>query len=522
MATKSGLTATNGEEEPFRYELGKYGMIKGSLKVTGNEELTRITWFAAFSTYAAYAFLVSMGHIRDLFSRVAGKFGMSRHFPKTRKNYAPLLRPLENFYTRRLYHRISDCWNRPVGSAPGAVIDVLERCRDPRALGGMQLTGGRRRAINLGSYNYLGFGDDWNGTCADQVLPALARYPAGVSAARADLGTAAAHRELERTVARFVGKEDAVVFNMGYGTNAATVPALVGPGCLIVSDALNHTSIVAGCRASGAKIRTFPHNDAEALGEVLREAIALGQPRTRRPWKKVLVMVEGIYSMEGEICDLKGIVEVCKRYKAYLYLDEAHSIGALGATGRGACEYCGVDPADVHVMMGTFTKSFSGMGGYIAGDRALVNHLRTRCAGPLHQNALSPVVAQQILTAVRIIMGEDGTDLGRRKLDALRENCNRVRAALVRMGLHVYGNYDSPVVPVMLYNPAKIAAFSRELLRRGVAAVVVGFPATSVVLSRSRVCVSAGHTKEDLDHALQQIEEVAKLIKIRYALSPFG
>jgi len=300
------------------------------------------------------------------------------------------------------------------------------------------------------------------------------------------------------------------------------VPALVGPGCLIVSDALNHTSIVAGCRASGAKIRTFPHNDAEALGEVLREAIALGQPRTRRPWKKVLVMVEGIYSMEGEICDLKGIVEVCKRYKAYLYLDEAHSIGALGATGRGACEYCGVDPADVHVMMGTFTKSFSGMGGYIAGDRALVNHLRTRCAGPLHQNALSPVVAQQILTAVRIIMGEDGTDLGRRKLDALRENCNRVRAALVRMGLHVYGNYDSPVVPVMLYNPAKIAAFSRELLRRGVAAVVVGFPATSVVLSRSRVCVSAGHTKEDLDHALQQIEEVAKLIKIRYALSPFG
>mmetsp|Transcript_1071 Transcript_1071/g.1513 ORF Transcript_1071/g.1513 Transcript_1071/m.1513 type:complete len:531 (-) Transcript_1071:399-1991(-) len=516
IKTKEGL------EKSFHYELGRYGVEKDTLKVTGNEELTKITWFAALSTYLAYAFLICMGHFRDLFSRIAGSFGLSRHFPKNRKNYAPLLRPLENFYTRRLYHRISDCWNRPICSSPGAHIEVMERERSRDHLGSMRLTGRTQKCINLGSYNYLGFGDDWNTTCREPVLEALKNFPAGISSARMDLGTTSIHHELEKTVARFVGKEDAVVFNMGFGTNAATIPALIGKGGLIISDSLNHTSIVNGCRASGAMIRTFAHNDPEVLDETLREAIALGQPRTRRPWKKILVMVEGIYSMEGEICDLKAIVSVCKKYKVYLYLDEAHSIGALGPTGRGACEYCGVDPEDVDILMGTFTKSFSGMGGYIAGSKEIVDYLRVACSGLIYHNALSPVVSQQILHAIKIIMGEDGTDIGKKKLVALKENCNYMRAELVRMGLHVYGNYDSPVIPVMLYNPAKIAAFSRELLKRGLAMVVVGFPATSVVLSRSRVCISAGHSREDLDYALKQIAEVADLVKLRYSISAFG
>ena len=139
------------------------------------------------------------------------------------------------------------------------------------------------------------------------------------------------HRQLEAKVAKFVGKEDAVVFNMGYGTNSTTVPALVGRGDLIVSDELNHSSIVAGCRASGALIRSFKHNDAKALEEVLREAIAYGRPRTRRPWRKILVMVEGIYSMEGEICDLKNISKVAKKYKAYLSVRKSISVSGTPA-----------------------------------------------------------------------------------------------------------------------------------------------------------------------------------------------
>ena len=130
----------------------------------------------------------------------------------------------------------------------------------------------------------------------------------------------------------------------------------MGKGDLIISDALNHTSIVAGARASGAAIRIFKHNSNDDLDKVLSEAIVMGMPRTRRPWRKIVVMVEGIYSMEGEYCNLRSIVAVCKKYGVYVYLDEAHSIGAMGPTGRGCCEYCGVDTNDVDVLMGTFTK----------------------------------------------------------------------------------------------------------------------------------------------------------------------
>ncbi|CAM9929495.1 unnamed protein product, partial [Hapterophycus canaliculatus] len=155
--------------------------------------------------------------------------------------------------------------------------------------------------------------------------------------------------------------------------------------------------------------------------------------------------------------------------KAYIYLDEAHSIGALGKTGRGACEYCGVDTKDVDVMMGTFTKSFGGMGGYIAGSKELINHLRTRCAGIVYHNALSPVVARQVVTALRIIMGEDGTDIGAKKLKALRDNSNFVRSKLEGMGMHVLGDYNSPVIPALIYVPAKMSAFSKECYDRGMA-----------------------------------------------------
>merc|ERR1719502_1714861 len=225
---------------------------------------------------------------------------------------------------------------------------------------------------------------------------------------RMDFGNSTLHEELEEQVARFVGKEAALIHSMGYNTNVVTLAALMGPGTLIISDNLNHTSIVNGARGSSAQIRVFRSNDIAHLEEVLREAIINGQPRHHRAWKKILVVVEGIYSMEGAICKLKEIVHVAKKYKAYIYVDEAHSIGALGATGRGVCEHCGVDPKDIDVLMGTFTKSFGGMGGYVSGSEELINHLKKNCAGLIYHNSLSPVVCQQIITSFKIIMGEDG------------------------------------------------------------------------------------------------------------------
>lgn len=525
----------------------------GSQDDTSTPTEPSIPFFAAYTTYLGYAVLIAVGHIRDFFAQL---FGRGRYLAEARQNtypsddrktYAPLLKSFENFYTKRLYHRIQDCFNRPVASNPGANIEMLERVsadgnKTLKVLGSLNelsngeanvyrngkhlsiLDDGRvsRKCLNLGSYNYLGFADDWNVTCEEGVIASMQDLPVSLGSSRMEGGTSKLHNEVETIVAEFLGKESAMVLNMGFNTNATTIPALMGRGDLIISDELNHTSIVNGARVSGAAIRCFGHNDHVNLEEILKEAIVLGQPRTRRPWRKIMVIVEGIYSMEGEYCDLRPIVSVCKKYGAYVYLDEAHSVGAMGCTGRGCCEYTGVDPADIDILMGTFTKSFGAMGGYIASSKAVTDMLREKCAASAYHNALSPVVCQQIISSFKVIMGLDGTNIGKQKISALRDNSNYFRMRLIDMGLHVMGHYDSPIMPIMLYNPTKIGAFSRECLKRGLAVVVVGFPAVPILMSRARFCISAGHTRQDLDRALVEIDEIADILKLRYARSAFG
>ena len=162
------------------------------------------------------------------------------------------------------------------------------------------------------------------------------------------------------------------------------------------------------------------------------------------------------------------------------------------------------------------------MGGYIAASKDIIDYIRMHSAGVVYHNSMSPVVCQQIITALKIIKGEDGTNLGRTKLDSLISNSNYFRSEMKRLGLHVYGDMDSPIIPVLIYIPGKIAAFSRECLKRGVAVVVVGFPATSVVLSRARFCISAGHTRKDLEFAVKVIDEVASLLFLKYANNIYG
>lgn len=379
----------------------------------------------------------------------------------------------------------------------------------------LTLTGRALRCLNLGSYNYLGFAAQ-DPYCTPRVEDALDSLGWGACASRADLGTTPRHQELEREVAAFLGKEAAITCGMGFATNSAFLPVLAGKGTLIISDSLNHASIVAGVRGSGAKVKVFQHNDPAQLEALLRVSIAEGQPRTGRPWKKVLIVVEGVYSMEGEFAKLREIVEVKKKYKAYLYLDEAHSIGALGAGGRGVCEAAGVDTADVDIMMGTFTKSFGSCGGYIAGDKALIDWLRVQCPAHLYATAMSPPAVEMVLSALHVVEGKDGTDRGRRKIAQLRDNSNYFRARLLAMGFNVLGDWDSPVMPIMIFNPGKLPAASREMLRRGIAVVVVGFPATPLLTARMRVCISASHTREDMDFALEMFDEVGDVCRLRY------
>jgi serine palmitoyltransferase len=433
--------------------------------------------------------------------------------------YAPLTHDFECFYQRRLYKRIHDCFNRPVNSCPGAWMDVVVRERgvgEAGEGGNLVETGEVRRCLNLGSYNYLGFGDP-DSTTKPEVFEALDKFSVATCSFRSAAGTTKLHTTLETLVARFVGKEAAMVFSMGFGTNSVGIPALSGgQGTLIISDSNNHSSIVVGARSSGAQIKVFQHNDAKHLEEVVRKAIVDGQPRSHRPWKKIIIIVEGIYSMEGEMCPLNEIVAVKKKYRCYLYVDEAHSIGALGANGRGICEYKGVDPADIDVLMGTFTKSFGAVGGYIAASTEVIAFLRTASMGSVYSSCISPPATQQVISAMKIIMGEDGTDLGQRKLTQLRNNANFFRLRMKQMGCHVLGDWDSPIVPVMLYTPSKIPAFSRECFARNLAVVVVGFPAAPLLLARTRFCISAAHTQEDLEKALEQINEVCDEVQIKY------
>ncbi|KAA0201848.1 hypothetical protein HAZT_HAZT000277 [Hyalella azteca] len=477
------------------------------------------------------------------------------------EDYVPLFVGFESFYFRNVYRPISDCFCRPICGVPGERMTVLERTSHNNNWDHV-LTGRKIDSINVGSYNYLGFAEK-TGPCHDAAARAISSLGVAVASARTEMGTLEIHHELEALTAEFVGTEDAITFGMGFATNALNLPSLMGPGCLVLSDECNHASLILGLRLSGATVKVFRHNDCNDLERRIRRAIIDGHPRTRRPWKKVFIIVEGIYSMEGSICNLPRLIEIKKKYKAYLYVDEAHSIGALGPRGRGVVDYHNCDPKDVDILMGTFTKSFAAAGGYIAGSKALIQHLRMSSDAQHYASAMAPAVAQQIITSMSIIMGKDGTDeapcidptfrftsigqrrlralkrniayfrkhmenrgfllfgdpdspvmpllvwsvlhlstdsvpygaIGKRRIETLHRNTVYFRHRLQQLGFKPFGHPDSPVVPIITFLVTKIAFLVRELSNRGVASVGVGFPATKITGARMRFCLSAGHDK---------------------------
>ncbi|KAG2234299.1 hypothetical protein INT48_000749 [Thamnidium elegans] len=396
--------------------------------------------------------------------------------------YAPLVSDFDSFYTRRLYVRIRDCFNRPITGVASRTVKLLDRV-SPDFNRSFRLTGTTTEALNFASYNYLGFSDTI-GPCADAVETATQELGITSASSRAEVGTTKQQQDMEQMVARFVGKEDAMCVSMGFATNSTTIPALVNKGCLVISDEMNHSSIVFGVRLSGASVRVFKHNNMDDLRELLREVISQGQPRTHRPWKKILIIVEGLYSMEGTIVNLPELIDLKKEFK-------------------------------VDILMGTFTKSFGAAGGYIAGDKAIIDHLRLRNHAYNYAEAVSVPVAQQVITSMKIICGEDGTDIGRKKIKQLAENSLYFIERLREMGFIVYGDQGSPVIPLLLFNPAKIPAFSRELLKRGIATVVVGYPATPIITSRARFCLSSAHTKQDIDRTLDAVSEVGDILLLK-------
>ncbi|KAI1894686.1 hypothetical protein AGOR_G00118310, partial [Albula goreensis] len=481
-----------------------------------SESFEQAPLYVAVMTYLGFGIVTLFGYFRDFLRAVGLEKCHLAQEREEQKDFVPLYQDFENFYTRNLYMRVRDNWNRPVCSLPGPMFDLMERVSDDYNWT-FRLTGRTiENVINMGSYNYLGFAEN-NANFLKTVADTLSEYGAGVCSTRQEMGNLSIHTELEELVAKFLGAESALTFGMGFATNSMNIPALVGKGCLILSDELNHTSLILGARLSGATIRVFKHNNMQSLERMLREAVSSGQPRTHRPWKKILILVEGIYSMEGSIVRLPEIVALKKRYKAYLYLDEAHSIGAVGPRGRGVTELFGVDPSDVDVLMGTFTKSFGAAGGYIAGKKELVDFLRTYSHSAVYASAMSPPVVEQIIRAMKCIMGLDGTTVGIQRVRQLAQNTRYLRRRLQELGFIIYGSHDSPVVPLLLYMPGKVGAFSRAMLERKIGVVVVGFPATPIGEARARFCVSAAHTKDMLDKVLCALDELGDSLVLKFS-----
>lgn len=470
-------------------------------------------YYYLITTYISYLVLIIFGHVRDFFGKRFKKEAY-KHLSEN-NGYAPINSDFDNFYIRRLQLRINDCFRRPVHGVPGRFITLLDRVSD-NFNATFRLTGTSTETLNMSSYNYLGFAQS-EGECADAVEQTIKKYGISFCSPRADGGNSELHVEVERQVAEFVGKESASIYSMGFVTNATIFPALVGKGCLLISDQLNHSSIRFGARLSGAVIDMFKHNDMADLERLLRDRISQGQPRTHRPWRKILVVVEGLYSMEGNMCNLPGLVALKNKYKFALYVDEAHSVGAVGPRGRGVCDYFGIHPSNVDILMGTFTKSFGANGGYVAANKVMIDKIRAINAGSIFGESPTPAILTQISTSLRIIAGEIAPGQGEERLQRLAFNSRYVRLGLKRLGFIVYGHDDSPIIPLLLYNPAKIPAFSHEMLKRKISVVVVGYPATPLISSRARLCVSAAHTKDDLDRLLIACDQAGDVLQLKFS-----
>ncbi|KAK7104198.1 serine palmitoyltransferase 2-like isoform X2 [Littorina saxatilis] len=516
---------TNGHKNGHTngYKNGTNGKTNGKSEKGGRwqddfeEYFEETPYHIAILTYLGYALMVFIGHVRD-FLRYYGIEQDKSCTESNQEGFSPLLVSWESFYTRNMYRHARDCWNRPICSAPGSTFDVMERVSHDHNWN-LEMTGKTLKVMNFGSYNYLGFAENKE-LCGRDVQRVTEKYGVGTCASRQELGYLDIHRELDSLVADFLGTEAAITVPMGFATNSMNMPALVSKGCLILSDELNHASLILGSRLTGALIRVYKHNDMKDLEHKLRDAVCEGQPRTHRPWKKILIVVEGVYSMEGSLARLPEIVSLKKKYKAYLYLDEAHSVGAMGPHGRGVVDHFGLDPHDVDIMMGTFTKSFGACGGYIAGSKRLIRHLRANSHSAIYSCSMSPPVTQQIISTMSCIMGRTNPQEGRRRIQQLKWNTRYFRKGLHERGFIIYGNKDSPVVPLLIYMPSKIALFSRECLKRGLGTVVAGFPATPIIEARARFCLSASHNKEMLDKALDIVEEVGELLQIKYSRQP--
>ncbi len=352
-----------------------------------------------------------------------------------------------------------------------------------------------KRMLMLGSYEYLGLLGHPH--LKKAAIAAIEEFGTGHHGVRLLAGTTTVHRKLEAKLAAFMHAEDAVVFSSGYVTNLATLSALVGRGDCVIGDQWNHASIVDGCRMSGATFWEFKHNCMDSLAENLEKASG----------RRALVVVDAVFSMDGDIVDLPTVVELCQKYQALLMVDEAHSLGVLGQTGRGIQEHFELEPDDIDVKMGTLSKTLAGCGGFIAGRKEITTYLRHHARGYIFSGALPAGQASVANAALEIIEREPEL------VERLWENVAHYLRGLKTLGFDTAKSV-TPIVPVMTRNDEITLEMTRICRSEGLLVIPVCFPAVPIDAPRLRTCVSAIHSRQNIDFALDVLARAGRQTKL--------
>jgi glycine C-acetyltransferase len=353
-----------------------------------------------------------------------------------------------------------------------------------------------QEVINLSSNNYLGL--TTHPQLKDRAVRAVEEFGVGSGAVRSIAGTMALHMELEEKIAKFKQVEASVVFQSGFTANAGTVQAILGREDVIVSDELNHASIIDGCRLSRAEIKVFPHKDVEACEQILREI----QDRKCRK----LLITDGVFSMDGDIAPLPELVELAEKYGCIMMIDDAHASGVLGRNGRGTVDHFNLH-GRVDVQVGTLSKAIGALGGYVCSNRDTIEYLYQRARPFLFSTSHPPSVSATCIAALEVLEEEP------QLIAQLWSNTEFFKEGLKRLGFNT-GMSETPITPVIVGDAALAHQFSRELFRAGVFAQGIGYPTVPHGKARIRTIVTATHTQEELSQALDILEGVAKKLKI--------
>lgn len=365
-------------------------------------------------------------------------------------------------------------------------LAVLQGPSGPRSL----ING--KEVINLSSNNYLGLAN--NPRMKKAALEATEKWGVGAGAVRTIIGNMSIHEELERKLAEFKHVEAVLVFQAGFTANAGAIPAVVDKGDIIISDELNHASIIDGCRLSRADVIRYRHSDMDDLERVINDV--------KDAYNTKLIITDGVFSMDGDIAKLPEIVELAEKYDCLTYVDDAHASGVLGKSGRGSADHFDLH-GRVDIQIGTLSKAIGVVGGYVAGNKNLIEWLNHRGRPFLFSTAAPPAVAAACLEAINIL--SESSEL----TDRLWENARYLKNGLKKLGFNT-GKSETPITPVITGDDRKAISLSSRLFEEGVFAQSIVFPTVPKDGARVRTIVTAAHTKQDLDEAIGAFEKVGK------------